>query len=44
MKKTSLSDGSEINYGNKRMEEDELNAIKYDISIFLKLENFENMD
>jgi hypothetical protein len=34
-KKTSLSDGSEIDYDNKRMEEDERSAIKFDISLSL---------
>jgi hypothetical protein len=38
MKKTSLSDGSdvpEIDSDNKRMEEDERSAIKFDISLSL---------
>jgi hypothetical protein len=45
--KSSLSDesdGPELDSDTKRMEEDELNAIKFDVSLFWKLENFANLD
>jgi hypothetical protein len=46
-KKTSPSDdadGPEGNGDKKRMEEHELNAVKLDIFLFWKFENFANLD
>jgi hypothetical protein len=45
--KSSLSDethGQELDSDTKRMEKDELNAIKFDVSLFWKLYNFANLD